>query len=267
MWKWESTEQAKAVIVMVHSAYEHHRRYAWQIEQWRSKGFHVIMSDLPGHGTESLKESAHRESFTDYEKTVAVTIKVGLKDELPVFVIAHGMGATIAMNVLSKSKVDVAGAIFTSPWLNLVKTPSKISNALTSIHKLTANMKIDHDIKTRHLTRSQEVIDTEGNDEMFNSMVTVKWYHDLQSYMKQTMLIKEKFPVIPVSVHTGEKDGISDTSAAKNWLNQQHLKQYCFKEWADCQHDLMQEPEKEDIFAEMQSFVQNRMRSLGYVVD
>lgn len=70
MWKWESTGQAKAVIVMVHSAYEHHRRYAWQIEQWRSQGFHVVMTDLPGHGTESLKEAAHRESFIDYEKTV-----------------------------------------------------------------------------------------------------------------------------------------------------------------------------------------------------
>ena len=50
MWKWEAEGEAKAVVVMVHGAMEHHRRYGWLIEMWRLSGFHVIMGDLPGQG-------------------------------------------------------------------------------------------------------------------------------------------------------------------------------------------------------------------------
>ena len=48
MWKWEAEGEPKAVVVMVHGAMEHHRRYGWLIEIWRLSGFHVIMGDLPG---------------------------------------------------------------------------------------------------------------------------------------------------------------------------------------------------------------------------
>ena len=53
MWKWEADGQARGVAVVIHSAYEHHRRYAWLIEELRSRGFHVIAGDLPGHGEDS----------------------------------------------------------------------------------------------------------------------------------------------------------------------------------------------------------------------
>ena len=46
MWKWEAEEKPKAVIVIVHSAYEHHRRYAWLIEKLRSSNCHIVMGDL-----------------------------------------------------------------------------------------------------------------------------------------------------------------------------------------------------------------------------
>ena len=39
MWKWEAEGEAKAVIVMVHGAMEHHRRYGWLIEMWRHPAF------------------------------------------------------------------------------------------------------------------------------------------------------------------------------------------------------------------------------------
>lgn len=58
MWKWEAEGQAKAVVVFIHSAYEHHRRYAWLIEKLRMSGMHVITGDLPGHGEESRRKSA-----------------------------------------------------------------------------------------------------------------------------------------------------------------------------------------------------------------
>ena len=38
MWKWETDQEAKAVIVIIHGAMEHHGRYGWLIEMWRAAG-------------------------------------------------------------------------------------------------------------------------------------------------------------------------------------------------------------------------------------
>ena len=63
MWKWEAEDKPKAVIVIIHSAYEHHRRYAWLIEKLRSSGFHIVIGDLPGHGEQTIAKVAHNEPF------------------------------------------------------------------------------------------------------------------------------------------------------------------------------------------------------------
>lgn len=267
MWKWQAEGQAQAVIVLVHNAYEHHLRYGWQIEQWRLAGFHVVMGDLPGHGKTRQTNKAHREPFAVYEKAIEEMMKAAVENNLPVFIVAHGLGATLAINYLSKSAHDVAGAIFTSPWLQLVKTPSKMSSALSGLHKLTAQMKINHDISIEELTRNPEIIDMEQNDELYKPVVTAKWYHELQTYMKQTAGGKVRFPDIPTFVHTGEKDLIIDKEAAKNWLKGQQLKEFSYKEWKDAYHDLFQEPEREDIFISTHLFIKNVLRSLGYLVE
>ena len=266
MWKWEAKGQAKAVIVLVHSAYEHHLRYAWQIEQWRSADFHVIMGDLPGHGKAAPADQAHSETFREYEKSIKISIRAALENELPVFIIAHGLGATIAINLLSKTTYPIAGIVLSSPWLRLLKTPPKMPAALTGLHKLAPNLNLEHPIEIGDLTRNQEVIDMEQDDPLYNPVVTAGWYHELQGYMRQAAQSAGKLPDIPVFLHTGGADRVADKEAAKQWLRQQNLKEYGYKEWTRCCHDVFQEPEREDLFFSSHLFLQNVMRSLGYVV-
>lgn len=102
MWKWEADGQPKAVVAIVHSAYEHHRWYAWLIEKLRSAGFHVVMGDLPGHGEQAQNRGYHDEDFFKYEDYVKQLVEIGLSENLPVFVIGNGLGATVLMNVLQK---------------------------------------------------------------------------------------------------------------------------------------------------------------------
>ena len=267
MWKWEAEGQAKGVIVFVHSAYEHHLRYAWQIAQWRSANFHVIMTDLPGHGKDANHNQPHDKHFSEYEKAVGLMIKTAQKLELPVIVLGHGLGATIAMNVLGRAPLKVTAAIFTSPWLQLIKTPSKVPNALTGLYKLAGNKKIDHNIQIQHVTRNREVIEQEENDELYQPVVTAGWYRELLVYMKQTAANTVGFPKLPVLVMTGERDMITNKGAAKMWLQQQQLKEFSYKEWPHCYHDLFQEPERDDLFSMALSFIRNVLRPHEYTAE
>lgn len=266
MWKWQAEGQAKAVIVLVHSAYEHHLRYGWQIEQWRSAGFNVVMGDFAGHGKSRSYDKPHMADFAVYEKNIDEMLKAAFADELPVFIIAHGFGAILAMSYLSSVKPNIAGVVFTSPWLHLKKTPSKISSALSGLHKLTPNFKVNHGLVIEDLTRNPDVIEVERDDEFYRPVVTVKWYHELQHYMKTLAGGKVKYPNIPIFVHTAEKDAVTDIEVSKNWLKLQDLKEFSYKEWKGASHDLFQEPEREDVFITTHLFLKNILRSLGYVV-
>ena len=46
MWKWETENDAKGVVVIAHNILEHTGRYAYVIMMLRRNGYHVIMGDL-----------------------------------------------------------------------------------------------------------------------------------------------------------------------------------------------------------------------------
>lgn len=263
MWKWEAEGKAKAVIVIVHSAYEHHRRYAWLIEKLRSSNCHIVMGDLPGHGEQRKAKQIHNESFDSYKEYITQAMQVAVTYNLPIFIIGHGMGASILIKMLHKLKIEYAGLILTSPWLQLKKTPSKWTNTLA---KLSVQQKINHDISMKELTRNYEVYQQFSEDTTYHSIISSDWYKELQLLMKNLVQATESIPDVPVLLMTGERDKITDIKAAAGWLKKQELSEYQYKSWKNCFHDLHHEPEREEIFEYAHSFINNVLRSIGYIV-
>lgn len=266
MWEWEAEGQPKAVVTIIHSAYEHHRRYAWLIERLRNSGFHVVIGDLPGHGEVTKQKPIHDESFNLYESYIKQLVEVSMTHNLPVFVLGHGLGATLLMQALQERTIECAGVILTSPWLNLRIQPSKMTTALSTMGKLADNLKSTHEITIKQLTRNYDVYVQEKEDPYFNTRITVKWYKDLQHLMKQTSSHLESIQEIPVLMMTGERDKITDTTHSKHWLIRQKLFEFQYKEWKNCFHDLFHEPERDDVFHYTESFMHNSLRSLGYII-
>lgn len=83
MWNYEA-EEAKAVIVIVHGAMEYHGRYEAVAEMWNHNGYHVVMGDLPSHGTTS-RNRGHIDSFDEYIEEVKLWVKEARKYRLPIF--------------------------------------------------------------------------------------------------------------------------------------------------------------------------------------
>ena len=267
MWKWEAEGQAKAVIAIIHSAYEHHRWYAWLIEKLRLEGFHIVMGDLPGHGEHYKYSRLHNEDFEEYRIHTAQVLKVAEEYNLPIFIIGNGLGGLITLTTLQKTKTEVAGTILVSPWINLKKTPGKLSNALTSLGKLTSNMKLTHDVTYSHFSRNSEAFNEMRSEDIpFNNVITVKWYQELQSQMKLIRNPEMKIKEVPMMLMLGGQDILSDPQAAKSWFiqNVKHLSHFQFKEWPACYHSLYFEIEREEVFQYTIDFFNNCLRSLGY---
>ncbi|MHA6260215.1 alpha/beta hydrolase [Sporosarcina sp. CAU 1771] len=263
MWKWDAEGQPKAVVVIVHGAYEHHKRYAWLIQQLRSSGFHVVTGDLPGHGEQSGRGKIHDEPFDKYVSHIKKLLDVGIGDGMPLFVIAHGLGATIVTHVLQNEKIECAGLIYSSPWFHLDHLPPKHSNVLTM---LNSSAKLDHEITIEMVTSNEDIYIEAQEDRHYNTAITASWYRELQTFIKSVSQYEGVIENVPLLLHAAEKDRITDTSSARKWLIAQNLTEFQFKKWKRLRHDVYQEHEREEVFLYTESFMHSVLRSLGYVI-
>ncbi|WP_064092713.1 alpha/beta hydrolase [Rossellomorea aquimaris] len=267
MWKWETDQEAKAVIVIIHGAMEHHGRYGWLIEMWRASGFHVIMGDLPGQGMTSRSHRGHIDSFDEYIIEVKDWIQAAYAFDLPVFVIGHSMGGLVAVRFLQESHVNLAGVILSSPCLGLVKSPAKPVQLLSyGLNKFAPMVKFSSGLTIDMATRNADVREIDSNDSLYITKVSVRWYRELVHAIKLAFMNLTKMPDVPLLVLQAGEDKIVDKKAVKKWFNELSLSEMHYKEWPKCYHEIYNEPEREEIFEYSKTFIESRLKSIGYIL-
>lgn len=267
MWKWEAEGAARAVIVIVHGAMEHHRRYGWLIEMWRSSGFHVIMSDLPGQGMTTRANRGHIDSFDEYIFEVKDWIQAAYRYNLPVFVIGHSMGGLITIRLMQEERLNIAGVILSSPCLGLVQTPSKFMNFLSyGLNVVFPSFRVNSGLTVQMATRNEDVREADSNDTLYVTKVSVRWYRELVDAIKQAFENIPNTQDVPMLVIQGGADKIVNKKMVKEWFNHVPLSEKRFKEWPNCYHEVFNEPEREDVFEYAKDFVNSQLKAIGYII-
>ncbi|MCM3569678.1 alpha/beta hydrolase [Neobacillus mesonae] len=267
MWKWEAEGEAKAVIVIVHGAMEHHKRYGWLIEMWRSSGFHVIMADLPGQGMTTRASRGHIYSFDEYIIEVKDWIQAAYRYELPVFLIGHSMGGLIAIRMLQEEKLNIAGVILSSPCLGLIHKPPKFMELISHVLNIVfPTLRVNSGLTVQMATRNEDVREADSNDTLYVTKVSIRWFRELTEAIKQAFVNLEKIQDVPMLVMQGGDDKIVNKTDVKEWFNRVPLSEKRFKEWPKCYHEIFNEPERDEVFEYAKDFVLSQLKSLGYIV-
>ncbi len=266
MWKWEADGQPKAVVVIIHSAFEHHRWYAWLIEKLRVDGYHIVMGDLPGHGEDSKYVRIHDKTINEYLEYVKLLVDNAVSYELPVFIIGHGLGGTLAIQYLKKTKVECAGIILSSPWLSLQRHGNLFTNALANLGNLTSNMKISLDFDKKALTNNLEGYQEIDDEIVYKTTVTVGWYKEIQQMMKNLTSQQSSTLSMPMLLLTAKHDKITDPDQSKKWLLVQAPTEFQYKEWPISYHNLFHDTEREQVYYYVRDFINNTTRGLGYII-
>lgn len=253
MWKWNAWDP-RAVMVMIHGAGEHHGRYKWLIEKWRSNGYHVVMGDLPGQGMSSRKRG-HIQSFDEYIQEVDHWLREAQTFELPVFLLGHSMGGLVAIRTLQTIHFPLKGVILSSPCLGLIHKPNKVVDWVSKgLNVFAPSMRFDSNLTAEIATRNQEIQDASKNDSLLVTKVSVRWYRELVNAMEQAFEEALKLPDIPLLVMQGGEDKIVDKNSVKKWFNQLDLTDKSYKEWKGLYHEIFNEPEREFVFDKAFSF-------------
>lgn len=267
MWKWEADQEPKAVIVIVHGAMEHHGRYSWLIEMWRSSGYHVIMGDLPGQGMTTRSHRGHIDSFDEYIFEIKDWVQTAYQFDVPVFLMGHSMGGLACIRTIQEERLNLAGVILSAPCLDLVNYPSKFLSLLSlGFNRVAPQLKFSTGLLIDDVTRNLETRDVALNDSLYITKVSVRWYREFIKAMKLAFVNISKVPDLPLLVLQGGDDKIVNKKAVNDWFNQVDLSEKQYKVWPKSYHELFSEPEREEVFQYAKNFVENRLRSLGYIL-
>ncbi len=261
MWRWEA-ENAKGVIVMVHGASEHHGRYKWLIEMWRSEGYHVLMGDLPGQGTTSRRHRGHIDHFDQYIKVVEDWYNEALTYQLPIILLGHSMGGLVVIRCLQEKHFEVKCVILSSPCLGVCvdTAPSPLLDAASKIlNVLIPTFRMNTNLTPSMATRNKDVIELDSNDSLYVTKVSIRWYRELILATKLALYNINKFPDIPLLFMQGGDDQIVNKFDGEKWFDLVESTDKTYKEWHGLYHEIFNEPERESVFEYTKRFVETQL--------
>lgn len=267
MWKWETENDAKGVVVIAHNILEHTGRYAYVITMLRRNGYHVIMGDLPGQGQTSRANKGQIDDFNTYHENLLEWIKIANEYKIPTFVLGLGLGGLIVLNLLEKAELPIEGVMLLSPMLELRKTGKGRKNKIISnLGKMSKDTRFKVGISSQDLTRNDEIIDETDNDGLMLKKVTYRWYNLIVEKMKETMDHIKDIKPLPALIMYGTEDKILETDAIIELKDKLASNELYFKAWNGLYHEIHNEPERDQVMRYVLTFLNNSVNTMGFVV-
>ena len=152
---YEPADTVRGTLLISHGLGEHRRRYAHVAEQLATAGFVVAVPDHRGHGR-SDGPRAGCTRFHDYTDDLHAVAGAVAAIGLPVFVLGHSMGGTIALEYALQYGDEVNGLVLSGAavqpgaqpklLLEFAKLLSRIAPGLPTARLETAAISRDPDV-------------------------------------------------------------------------------------------------------------------------
>ena len=253
-------DDCHAVVVIVHGAFEHSGRYEWLINRLNQHNISVVFGDLPGQGV-SKGEKGYIDRFEQYFDTVLKWVERGKQFNRPLFLFGHSMGGLITIRMMQIYKFDVQGVILSSPALGIANGLSKPLFYLSKIlNKTFPTMQFPTGIESQMSTRNKDFHVRDEADPLFLRKVSVRWYHEFEKAIIDAHQDINEYPDIPTLLMQSGKDRLILPQDVKKWFDSLPIKNKTFKLWEELYHELLNEPEREDVFKDVIEFIGKQIK-------
>jgi alpha-beta hydrolase superfamily lysophospholipase len=258
---WLPDKKPKAVLLVAHGLAEHSARYKNLVDYFVPKGYAVYALDHRGHG-KSEGTRSYVDNFNDYLIDLKTFFDVVRKDNknAKIFLFGHSLGGTIATAYAVEHQKDLAGLILSGS--SLVPT-SSVSPALLAmagiISALLPKMGVTL-LDASAISRDKAVVDAYVDDPLvFRGKVPARTGAELARMWKQ---LPGQMPRIklPVLIMHGFADQLADPRGSKLLFERVGSKDKTLKLYDNCYHEICNEPEREQVFIDMETWLLKHIR-------
>lgn len=249
-------ENPRAVICMAHGLGEHGERYQKFAQAMNRGGVSVYVHDQRGHGR-SVEKKGQRgvARMRDLERDLVTLIENTKKETgLPVFLFGHSLGGCIGLFTTLNARPNIAGAIITSPWLQLVNPPPKaLFNLISEIAGVVNRIAIPNGIASTALCRDAAVCAAYEVDTLNHDRIGLGLAGDANRAAQWVLNNPQRLQV-PLLLCHGAKDAICSVEGSRAFAAKAPGVRYV--EFPEAFHEIHNEPvDSEQLFKTELAFI------------
>ncbi|MEC9484297.1 MAG: alpha/beta fold hydrolase [Candidatus Izemoplasma sp.] len=290
---WETDVEVKGIIQIIHGAGEHMKRYEHFAKACNEAGFHVIGSDLLGHGLSATKDD--RVFFSDsigfhivYEGIR--TVRDYIEEQYPtldVILFAHSMGSFFGRYAMIHNHHQYTQAIFSGTGV-FSSFKTRVGIVLAKLIALVRGNEyvsdfFNHRILDGHirhmrrnglihrkidwLTQDRDMIKAFKDDPLTGKPFTIKAQQDVLSIIPEIQnksLIKAGASSAALLFISGEYDALSDYGNGIKTLcriyQDSGYSNVHYKVLNNCRHEIINEIERDKHIETILSFIQSNLK-------
>jgi alpha-beta hydrolase superfamily lysophospholipase len=256
---WTPAAEPKAVVCLIHGLGEHCGRYSHVAEALNEADYAVLAFDLRGHG-QSGGPRGHTPSSETFLEDIDCLFAEAEKryPGKPRFLYGHSLGGSLVLYYTLKRKPPVAGVVSTGPGLHspimeqklklaFAKTMASVLPTMTLPTGLNADL-LSHDPQVVQAYRDDPLVHDRASLAMASSTIrAIEWTMENASAFEPPLLL----------VH-GAADQLTYPSGSQEFATR--TSGTCtLRLWGDLYHELHNEPEKEQVIAEIIQWMDNQL--------
>ncbi len=249
----------KAIIALVHGIAEHSSRYRHAAEFLASRGYTVYTFDLRGHGRSPGKRILlrHMDQHRDDVGKFLAWVQEETSDH-PLFLFGHSMGGLVVSYYLLTESPTIKGVILSAPAIKL----DNVSPLLVVVAQLLAAVMPTlplRQLEFAAISRDPAVIEENKNDPLIyhgsipvaTGLAMARAVDYVQQHMADFSL--------PLLILHGSADRMVTPEASKQLYARAASTDKTLKIYEGLYHEILNEPEKEEILADMLAWLDARV--------
>jgi alpha-beta hydrolase superfamily lysophospholipase len=253
---------ARAVVVFAHGFTPHAGVYRHVGAALAREGLAVTSYDARGHGRSGGRRG-HIARAADYTEDMAAVAGAarGRLPELPWALVAHSMGALVALDHLLSDRPRPACAVLAAPWLETaMKVPWYKAAAAPLLARLLPALALPHGLSVAEACRTPEVIRGFTADDLVVRVATPRWFIEMRAAQARLRAAAKTLRVPSLMLLAGQ-DRIVGLEAALAFAREAgdvvEVRSY-----ADLYHEVFLEPERDRVIADTAAWLLEKARGL-----
>ncbi|MCA1828381.1 MAG: alpha/beta hydrolase, partial [Myxococcales bacterium] len=256
-WWRPASREPRAVLVIVHGLKDHSARYAEFADRLAQHGYEVRAFDLRGHGS-SEGRRAYVSDFDEYPTDLETFVQRVRRPGKPLFVLGHSMGGAIVTDWILTRKPLVSGIILSGAALRVDASGFKIAitRFLGTVLPRLAVFSLDVDKFSRDprfvaQCKGDPLVD-HGNGPARTAAQLVGAIEFIREHMEEV--------TVPLLALHGGADAITPPQGSRDLVERAHSSDKTLRIYDGLYHDLLHEPEKQQVMSDIAAWVDERSR-------
>lgn len=250
--------EPKAALLLVHGLAEHSGRYRHVMAHFAGAGYDCLAVDMRGHG-KSPGLRVHVDRFDEYLSDVQAGHELARETnpERQLFVIGHSQGGLITLRYALTYPEDLAGIVVSSPFLGLhpdARPGAVLNLAAKILSTLTPKLLLSKPPDPSFLSHDPEVGKAYLADPLVSRKVSARWFTEVMAAHADTLVRAGDLRVPALVMQSGD-DRLADPAATRAWAAAAPAHRVEYVEWEGFYHEMFNEPEKEQVFAKVESWL------------